>query len=401
MIKCLFGTAVAVLMVSLPGQSARAQPSPPLPPTAEPQIIGLFGISIPSIPGLPTSGGAVGEILKGAAAEQVIKALGTTLTEEAPIQSSSSATFPTINILPGAAFQPQSPNLIAKIRPDGSVALAPGDYRIPVDVFCMKASAHSPAGHRYRLAPLKGKWADIVAALNARSASTTIPHSQLQVLSWNLQAGMKYEELTPELRSVVDQVIPEFKPRLSRSFYEQIEAAWGQVSSTVPGLPSLDGALGKLGDVGKTIVLLRQTRSTLMQYGNNFEALSRSLVLTGGQQAIPGGAANTPWSQVSPQVYARLITDGNYASPAEFQIRVTATPILSSRSAATKPCKTPNLVQVPITSLVGDPGNSAVQPLSISPRPPKDNDEDESGSGSLQIQERGYSGPQTAPLNQV
>ena len=374
-------------------------------------IAGFFGLPIPS---LPIPGGSVEDLLKGAVADQAIKALGSTLTNEAPIESSSQATFPTVNQLPGKVFKPNAmpTTLIAQLHnaTDGTVTLQPGDYQIPVNVFCMKVSAHSPAGHRYLLAPLKGKWADIIVALNARSAGTTIPHPQLQVLSWNLQAGMKYEELATEQRAIVDQLLPDYKPRLSRSFYEQIESTWSQLSGTVPGLPSMDSALGRLGDVGTAIVTLRQTRENLLRYGSNFEALSNVLVLP-GQATMPSDGANTPWSQISPRVYARLMTKGTYADPGELQIRVTAEAPVGRRDRrllATTNLAGLNLagldlaatpVKVPLAGLVGDPQDSSVQPLSMSPKP---DDEDESGSGSLQIQERGFSGPQPpAPLNQV
>ncbi|MBW4473072.1 MAG: hypothetical protein KME45_22235 [Stenomitos rutilans HA7619-LM2] len=378
------------------------------PPLGANTIAGLFGLPIPS---LPIPGGSVEDLLKGAISEQAMKALGSTLQNEAPIESSSQATFPIVNQVPGKAFKPNAmpTTLMAQLRnaTDGTVALQPGDYRIPVDVFCMKVSAHSPAGHRYLLAPLKGKWADIIVALNARSAGTAIPHKQLQVLSWNLQAGMKYEELATEQRAIVDQLLPDYKPRLSRSFYEQIESTWSQLSGTVPGLPSMDSALGRLGTVGNAIVTLRQTRETLLRYGNNFEALSNAFVLP-GQANTPTDGANTPWSQISPRVYARLVTQGTYADPGELQVRVTAEapvgmgdrPLVATTNLADLHlAATP--VKVPLAGLVGDPQDSSVQPLSMSPRP-EDKDEDESGSGNLHIEEKGFSGPQPPdPLNQV
>lgn len=390
---------IAALTIGLPTPSVQAATL----------TAGFFGLPIPS---LPIPGGSIEDVLKGAVSDQLIKTLGGTLTKESPISSSSEALFPTVKQLPGRAFKPQAmpPTVISQIRStaDGSVTLPPGDYRIPVNVFCMKVSAHSPAGHRYLLAPLKGKSADIITALNARSAGTSLPHSQLQVLSWNLQSGMKYEELTPELRAIVDQLLPDYKSRLSQSFYERIESMWSNLSGTIPGLPSMDSSLGRLGTVGQTIVSLRQTRETLMRYGNNFESLSRALVPTG--QTTVSSSADTPWSQISPQVYARLVTLGTYADPGELQVRVVANAASMGLQpgqwvASTNLAGTLNLaavpVKVPLAGLVGDPQDSSVQPLSMSPKP-EDKDEDESGSGSLQIQERGFSGPQRSdPLNQV
>ncbi|HEY9643406.1 MAG TPA: hypothetical protein V6C57_23150, partial [Coleofasciculaceae cyanobacterium] len=286
------GMAIASLLVSETTAPSLAAPSS----LASPQITaGLFGLPIPNI---PIPGGSLENVLQGAIAEQLIKALGGTLSTEAAITSSPNAIFPTVVTLPGSPFQPQAvpSTLIQQLHNsnDGTVAFLPGDYTIPIDVFCMKVSAHSPDGHRYLLAPLEGKWADIITALNARSAGTSIPHSQLQVLSWNLQAGMKYEELTPELQAIVDQLLPEYKSRLSRSLYETIEAKWSELASTIPGLPSMDSSLERLGEVGRAIATLRDTRETLMRYGNDYEALSRRLVVTGHQasadrSALPGG----------------------------------------------------------------------------------------------------------------
>lgn len=155
-----------------------------------------------------------------------------------------------------------------------------------------------------------------------------------------------------------------------------------------------------------TIVTLRQTRETLMRYGNNFESLSRTFVPT-GQATTSGSSANTLWSQISPQVCARLVTQGTYADPGELQVRVVNVGPIGLKPgqwvAATSLAGTLNLaaspVNVPLAGLVGDPQDASVQPLSMSPKP---DDEDESGSGSLQIEEKGFSGSQrNAPLNQV
>ncbi|MBW4419321.1 MAG: hypothetical protein KME13_08830 [Myxacorys californica WJT36-NPBG1] len=365
-----------------------------------------FNIRLPSIgiPGVP----AVEGIIKGAIADQITQAMGRTLQTEAPIVSSAQALFPTVATLPGRPFR-----ATGDLRPigqqirtsrDGTVLLAPGDYAIPVNVFCMKHAASSPPGHRYLLAPLKGKMADVIVALNSRTVGLNLPHPQLQVLSWNLQAGMKYEEMTPELRAIVDLVLPDFKPRLRRSFLEQIDASWSQLSSTVPGLPSMDSSLNRLGDVGRTVVTLKQTRETLLRYGNNYESLSRALVT----QNVRATSGNTPWSRVSDRVYARMITQGNYSTPAELQVRV----VPASGSASTAPVQIASSqgivsaqsaaspVPVNLTNLVADPQNAGIQPLSTSPQPPKPDkkeDEDESGSGTLQLNGEGFTGPQSPP----
>lgn len=363
-----------------------------------------FNINLPSlgIPGIPSAG----EVIKGAIAEQIVQTMGRTLQTEAPIVSSAQDVFPTVGTLAGSPFRANGDlrPLWQQIRTsNGTVLLAPGDYAIPISVFCMKHNASSPSGHRYLLAPLKGKIADVITALNARTVGLNLPHPQLQVLSWNLQAGMKYEELTPELRAIVDQVLPDFKPRLTRSFLEQIDTTWSQLATTIPGLPSIDASLDRLGDIGKAVVTLKQTRETLLRYGNNYESLSRALV----SRTTSATLSDTPWSRLSDRVYARMITQGDYSTPAELQVRV----VPSLNGASETPVQTassqeiigaqPSASRVPVslTNLVADPQNSGIQPLSMSPQPPKPDkeDEDESGSGTIELNGEGFTGPQSPP----
>ncbi len=374
----------------------------PVAASPAPLQLAQFNIRIPgiNIPGIPSVDG----VIKGAIADQITQSLGRTLQTEAPIASSAQDTFPTVAQLPGGTFRPSGDlrSIASQIRAsrNGAVMLAPGDYAIPVDVFCMKHAASSPSGHRYLLAPLKGKLADVIVALNSRTVGSNLPHQQLQVLSWNLQAGMKYEEMTPELRTIVDQVLPDFKPRFTRSFLEQIDASWSQLSSTIPGLPSMDSSLDRLGSVGKTVVTLKQTRETLLRYGNNYESLSRALV----NQETRATSGETPWSRISDRVYARMVTQGNYSTPAQLQVRVVngVNAIVPQQIASSQGMASIILaaspVPVSLTNLVADPQNAGIQPLSMSPQPPKpDEDEDESGSGTLELKGEGYTGNQSPP----
>ena len=109
------------------------------------------------------------------AVRAALSEFGKTVGDQLPIVLSPSDAYPTAD-LPGAPFAPHAaPHVIASLRnsSDGTVALAPGDYAFSVDVFCMKASAHSPSGHRYLVAPLRGAAADIFRALTPVSSTVT------------------------------------------------------------------------------------------------------------------------------------------------------------------------------------------------------------------------------------
>src|SRR5262249_31399293 len=142
---------------------------------------------------------------------------------------------------------------------DGRVVLPPGDYAISVMTYCMNLHAHAPHHNKYRLAPITGKWADIIAALNGRVGTRYSP-GDVQVLSRSLQAGMKYSEMSSHSRKIVDAVLADFKPRLQQSFCELLQQRWAQLSANVPGAPSFEQALNQMGDVGKAIKEVRDAR---------------------------------------------------------------------------------------------------------------------------------------------
>ncbi len=333
---------------------------------------------LPSVPGLPSTE----DILKG----ELYKALAQSLGEEAPIVSSADAIYPTVDQLPGQAFN--ATQAIANGRrvtldSNGTVLLGVGDYLVPVDVFCMKHNASSPSAHRYLLAPLKGKFADVIAALNSRSSGSGINHSQLQVLSWNLQAGMKYDDMTPENQAIVDRLIPDHKGKLTKSFLETIEGTYNRLAPLAPGMPSsMNAALDRLGDVGRTFNQVRQVQSQLRQYGNDYSALSRLLTTTDrGNGFQSGGESNTPWSKINDRLYGRLVTENSYNGPAKLQLRVlpkgnqanrasivVASSTLSSNLFSGAIANTPDSVPFSLTQTVADSQSPSIQPLSMSPQ---------------------------------
>jgi hypothetical protein len=72
----------------------------------------------------------------------------------------------------------------------------------------MRATSGSPNAHRYLVAPLHGSAADIITALNSRIPSYSVDHHLLQVLSWDIQAGMAYSAMQPDQRAAVDGSSP-------------------------------------------------------------------------------------------------------------------------------------------------------------------------------------------------
>ena len=296
---------------SLPLQSIPISYSTETEFQKNPQIAQLPGINIPGL----------GDIINAGAAE----ALKGVIKDDLPIAASLKDAYPTVSEseLPGGSFAASTANLqtfYQALKGGGlTIALSPGDYSVPVHVFCMKHNAHAPgSSETFLLAPLKGKQVKPIGTLNSRFVSANIDRNTIQGLSWAIQAGTKYEELSAEQKKIVDRLIPEFKGQLSQSFLEKVESTLRQI----PGAPTLDSVIGKLGPVGELLRTYQQARTTIQQNGGNYSALERLLLLPGsapndGDSKYPRGI----WSKISDRIYARLLPTG-LSSPGSLDIRV-------------------------------------------------------------------------------
>lgn len=303
---------------------------------------------------------------KDVAVRTALSEFGKAVGDQLPIVLSPGDAFPTAE-LPGAPFAPRTtPNIIASLRAstDGTVALPPGDYAFTVDVFCMKASAHSPSGHRYLVAPLRGSAADVFRALNSRAPSYKLDHHAVQVLSWSIQAGLAYGAMQPPQRAIVDRVIPDLRPRLEGDVYTRIRGQYDQVASKVPGMPSFDDALGRIGPPGQAVLQMQTLREEMARPPPTFEELARELVPFAPLE--PGGSGPTPWSRYSDRVFVRFVTSGNYATPGTYQVRILPAQLVSTVSLAGLGPSGAG-APVPFANIVNNPGTPSVQPLTQGP----------------------------------
>ena len=353
------------------------------------RLVSLIGVSalvmclgparagyLPSIPGVPS----VQQATKAVVSKELVKQMGAEFALEQPLRLSADANYPTTETLPGGRFRPVSENIVKQLYShahDGRVVFPPGDYAISVFAYCMLAHEHVPNRNKFRLTPIQGRWADIASALFARTSYGYNPHD-VQILTWSLLGGLKYSELSPASQHLVDAVLPDFKSRMQMSFYEKLQRYWTQISANVPGAPSFDAALGQMGDVGKSIIALRDIRNELISNAATYDNIERDFA-TIGVARIPSDVAPTPWSIVQPGVYARMLIKAGYLSPGVLQIRVTRQAIAgqgirvaSVGSTAYAHVLKSEVAQggvgVPTTGWAGFPG-AAVQALGWNPKP--------------------------------
>jgi hypothetical protein len=271
------------------------------------------------IPGLDPRRAAV-----GAAAKQ----LAPYIVEQTPIKLDPVELYPTLEALPGTAFAPASgaaqntvlASIIQQLRGSntGTVSLAPGDYAVPVRLFCMSHARPARSPLAFVLGPMRGKRAPAIIAMNSRASSTPYQFSPIQTTSWTIQGGLGYTDFPGQARSVVDALIPDYKGLLGTSTLDDIQGKWSTLSSSVGG-PSLDSILGQLGGAGQLVQELRGMRSEIIGQANDFNALSRTFAPL---QAADVSTLDSPWSVVSPTMWMRLVTRGHYGDVGTVQIRV-------------------------------------------------------------------------------
>ena len=296
-----------------------------------------------------------------AAIEAVSPVLNKLYLDQAPIRPPSLSTFPLVDSLPGKPFKGGFRPRSVSYDSNGILLLAPGDYVIPVMTYCMNVSGSSPPGFIYVLSQLQGKRADLIQELNQRAFPRFSPND-VQILSWSLQAGFSYEELTPKSQQILDTVLPERRKEIEESFLKKFQQEWDRISDKTDGLfPAFDGSsdkiLDQMGEAGQKVQDFREFQSDLRQYGNDYSQLSRMI---DAPKSIAQAPRTTPWSKINDQVYARFVTGGEFQEIGQVQIRVVSVQKRMPSSSGSL------FVPVNISSWVADPRDSHIQPLSFS-----------------------------------
>ena len=283
-----------------------------------------------------------------------------------PLQPPGKNPFPVVNQLPGPVFK-ISPKTVSSIKFDseGKMLLSNGDYTIPVMTYCMKSGGRSPDAHIYSLSQLKGKRASIIRSINANALLKFSP-KDIQILSWSLQAGLKYEELTAESKKIIDEIVPGFQPELKESFIATVANKWDQISETTHGrLPgfekSSESLTAEFGELGQKINEIRHFKNKIEKVGNDFESLSQLIEANEQSKANKKFNLSTPWSQINDRVYARFITEGHYQDIGYVQIRV----LPDSQKRAINSTNE-NKAIIDIMSWLANPNDPNIQPLSFS-----------------------------------
>lgn len=258
--------------------------------------------------------------------------------------------YPIVREIAGATYNEKIANQNSLSTDDsGTFLFSPGDYSIPVMTYCMKSSSSSPVGHSYTLDQMKGKLSPIIKKLNLK-APAHFPMSDIQILHWSLLSGLPYEEMTEESQKIVDQIVPEHRNVLKKSFFRSMEKNLEHLSElsngktpTLSDVPYFEG--------------MKRFRAKLQEVGNDYEELRRLIDTTPSKKK----STKTPWSKISENISARFVTEGSFGDIGFLQVRV----ILET--GRTINSESQRRYPLDITSLVANPNNSSIQPLSFTP----------------------------------
>ncbi|MEO0373879.1 MAG: hypothetical protein AAF329_04490 [Cyanobacteria bacterium P01_A01_bin.17] len=352
------------------------------PTQAELVAFDLFSwIRIPSFQGSNAFDG----IFRGAIAHFFMRSIGSAIRAEMPVVLDANYIYPIVDLLPALQIDGVEYTLnfteeeIAKdwyAAPYGSaetdptmtaalvstvsqlartqttsVPLPPGDYAIPIELTCVVVNTDLvPSYNRYILAPLRGRRAAAIAALNASSidldgaiaarnrqlAQDDVEAEVLNVLANNLgsddlkslavalQAGLPYEKMVPEVRALVDLLLPEYFDQIQGGFLTQAEIDYERFTDSHPSVtfPTFDEVLDNLGPLGPAVQSYRQLRDNIISSEGDYQSIMTSLYELQDSQRETGSddqpfTGETPWSVLHERVYARLLAEDPCFEPPE------------------------------------------------------------------------------------
>lgn len=253
-----------------------------------------------------------------------------TILGNEPIVIDPDRAYPTVQTPPGSPFHAASyasNAVIAQLAhsSDGIVRLPPGDYSIPILLYCTSIHvADTQHGLSYRLLPLEGKRASLLIALMSRAPAAHVPFQALQPLIWQIEGGLSYAQLPRQSQQLVDQLVPELKGQLNEDFVRALEKKLNATEFLIRQLPLSGPARASAQQAAAQIAAMIQrysiTRDMLLRYADNYNALAHQMV-----HIIPGTAPNagpTTWSQINTRVYAHITGGSVWQEMAKLEVRV-------------------------------------------------------------------------------
>lgn len=328
----------------------------------------LMPVSQSVIPGANIANSYLSAAAQAAASDLVSSQLVRYVEQNQPVIRDWNTIYPHVDSLPGPAFHPGAvpqsvwrKSLVASGYQ--SISLPPGDYSLPVQLYCMHFAGGSGPGFTYLLGPFLGTRARMISTLIGRASIRHAPHMAVQVHAWELQVGDNYVQLDSASRALFNQLLPEFRTQMGPGFLQTIAQYWNTLAGSTPGLPSFQATVGQIAPLSSLLATYRRAQLTIAQNAGNYQALSQRLLFT----RLGGEGMQTqvkPWSIVAPGIYERVVTAGGAMSRGTLEIRVLPTAVTMQQvdkshfiPVSLQNTTNTDSVSVPIETVVGYPVN--------------------------------------------
>lgn len=312
-------------------------------------IVGCVKAPVPSVIEKP---------LENAAKQELYKVLRNVIKDEVPISGTEHKFYEKFDELPGRPFSPTPLDLTSIAD---NQAIPPGDYEIPAHFYCTKVYTLNGSGNRYVLAQLDGKMADVLSALYQRASTTGAAVQDVQILSWSIQAGVPYSDLSQRSKALVDQLIPEYRDRMDVGFYEKVLRTWDKISSQT-GLPSLNQVLGELGGIGEVAQSLLRARQEIISTSFAYRPLADAFVIQQNTNSA-GEMESAPWSQVDEQLFMRFLAPKGALHDGVVQVRLLEKTPVNDKMKAVEPGQTFAAVPALVLPVAGGIASAGLRQL--------------------------------------
>jgi hypothetical protein len=174
--------------------------------------------------------------------------------------------------------------------------------------------------------------------------------SDVQILHWSLMSGLSYEEMTEASQKIIDRIVPEHRNNLKESFLSSMEKKFDRLSELS------NGTTPTLSDISY-LEGMRTFRDKIREVGNNYEDLKSLVDITPRNKK----ESHSHWSKISENIFARFVTEGSFGDIGFLQVRV----IPESGRAINS--ESQRKYSLDVTTLIANPNNSNIQPLSFTP----------------------------------
>jgi hypothetical protein len=254
--------------------------------------------------------------------KQVVKQLGV----GAPIKLDVATAFGEV---PGDSVMFTPPDHVMNVASPDDLKnpLKPGDYAVSVTAYCMMFGYHEPgAGMPYKLGRVQGKLATAVTTFLTQGTFTGVAAPDTNATVWRIEDGIALDEMPPADKDLIHKLAPECEKSLKGDILHQIRAPYDRFP--LPGKPSFESILAKLGAPGKIAIQLYAARARLLDKAQQNRNLPQLLF-----QPLPDnlplkldpatGLPPSPWAEAVPGVFARLKVDAGVWGTNYVELHVT------------------------------------------------------------------------------